>query len=215
MSSLTNFVLGALIARSVSAEDFGVFGIAFTTYVTVLGVSRAIATEPFVVRYPGASVAELDRGMRAATGTALAVGAVVGTLIAVAGTAIGGTLGGAIVILGVLLPGLLLQDCWRFVFFARRMGASAFLNDLMWALVLIPAVLLAVSSGHDTIGWLLGAWGGAAAVAAVLGLAQSHAVPRPQDALRWMREERDLVAPFFAELAVRSAVGLLRTYGIG
>jgi len=215
LSSLTNFILGALVARAVSVEDFGVFAIVFTTYSTALGVSRALATEPFIIRYPAADPERWSRGVRASSGTALAVGVTIGIVTALAGAVIAGTLGAALVILGALLPGLLVQDCWRFVFFARRMGAAAFLNDLLWAAVLIPAILTVVWTGHGTIGWLVVAWGGAGAAGAVFGVVQSRAWPQPQQAIRWLRDERDLASRFFGELAVRSLGGQLGTYGIG
>ncbi len=215
LSSLTNFILGVLIARSVSAVDFGVFSIAFTTYFMMLGVSRALATEPFIVRFPGLAEDEWRRGVRAASGSALAVGVALGIATAAAGLAIQGSLGTALLILGVLLPGLLLQDCWRFVFFAHRRGASAFFNDLVWAVVLIPSVAILSVTGHASVGSLMLAWGAAAAAGALFGLAQSRTLPRPLQIIPWLREQRDLAPRFFGEFAVRTAGGQLGTYAIG
>jgi hypothetical protein len=72
----------------------------------------------------------------AATGTALAVGTVAGVLCIVAGLLLPGQVGPAFIALGVGLPGLALQDSWRFAFFACGRGSAAFLNDLFWTLLL-------------------------------------------------------------------------------
>jgi O-antigen/teichoic acid export membrane protein len=215
LSSLTNFVLGVLVARSVSAFDFGAFSIAFTSYFMMLGVSRALATEPFVVRFPGLPDEEWRRGVRAASGSALAVGIALGVVTVAIGLLISGSLGTALLILGVLLPGLLLQDCWRFVFFAHRRGASAFFNDLLWAVVLLPSVAILSAVGQASVASLMLAWGAAAAAGAVFGIAQSRAMPQPLQIIPWLREQRDLAPRFFGEFAVRTAGGQLGTYGIG
>ena len=41
---------------------------------------------------------------------------------------------GAVLALGIVLPGMLLQDCWRYAFFAAGKGHHSFLNDLAWGL---------------------------------------------------------------------------------
>ena len=45
----------------------------------------------------------------------------------------------AFLALGLILPGLLLQDSWRYSFFALGQGSKAFVNDTVWTLTLVPA----------------------------------------------------------------------------
>ncbi|MYR58605.1 hypothetical protein GTY54_20990, partial [Streptomyces sp. SID625] len=52
-SSVTNFVVGAYVARSLGVTAFGVFSLAWVTYGVVLNVSRGLATDPLVVRFSG------------------------------------------------------------------------------------------------------------------------------------------------------------------
>ena len=54
----------------------------------------------------------------------------------------------AFLALGLTLPGLLLQDSWRYSFFALGQGSQAFVNDTIWALTLVAAA--AVPAGHRT-----------------------------------------------------------------
>lgn len=53
VSSLTNFVVGLYVARSLGATAFGVFSIAWVTYGVILNVSRGLATDPLMVRFSG------------------------------------------------------------------------------------------------------------------------------------------------------------------
>ena len=61
---------------------------------------------------------------------------------------LGGPVGRALLALAVCLPGLLVQDCWRFAFMARGTPRSALLNDGVWAMALVP-LLGAVIAGDD------------------------------------------------------------------
>src|SRR5437764_6373982 len=51
LSSMTNFALAILVARSVSTSALGAFGLAFTTYTITLGATRALCQEPLTVCY--------------------------------------------------------------------------------------------------------------------------------------------------------------------
>ena len=55
---------------------------------------------------------------------------------------LGGTARLAFLALGLTLPGLLLQDSWRYSFFALGRGSQAFLNDMIWAVTLLPALVV-------------------------------------------------------------------------
>src|SRR3954447_19034939 len=48
LSSMTNFALAILVARSVSTSALGAFGLAFTTYTITLGATRALCHEPLI-----------------------------------------------------------------------------------------------------------------------------------------------------------------------
>lgn len=201
LSSLTNFALGILIARSVSTNDLGAFGLALVTYWTALAIGRAITSQPLVIRYTGVPHATWREGTAAATGTMVLVGLAGGIVSVSAGFFIGvdGALGGAFVALGLFLPGLLLQDCWRFAFFAAGRGHAAFVNDLAWAVALFLALALVISTGRVGIVWPMLAWGGAATFASIVGVAQSRVKPNPRRTAWWLRSQRDLAARYAGE----------------
>lgn len=215
LSSLTNLALGVMVARSVSTRDFGAFSIAFLIYMSALGLSRALASNPLVVRFSTGSIEEWRAAARSAGGAAVALGVAVGLGCIGVGLLLEGTLGAALPPLGLTLPGLLLQDTWRFAFFARSTGKAAFLNDLAWAAVLFPGLGALIAFGHSTVGWIVLVWGGAAIVAALLGVLQAGTVPDPRAVWSWWRTHSDLSVRYAGEFAVASGANQSALYGIG
>ncbi|MEU0385602.1 hypothetical protein [Streptomyces chartreusis] len=212
-SSMSNFVVGIYVARSLGVTAFGVFSLAWVTYGVVLNVSRGLATDPLVVRFSGVPDASWRQAVVRASGTALGVGTAIGAVCLVVGLSLGGRVGPAFACLGVLLPGLLLQDAWRFSFFAAGAGRKAFVNDLVWGVALVPAMVVAARVG--TVAAFVLAWGASAAVAAVYGCFQSGIRPRLTGARAWLREHRDLGYRYLVENVSLSGASQLRAYGLG
>lgn len=218
ISSGTNALLSFLVARSVSVGDFGGFALAFTVFSAITGISRALSTTPLSVRFGGAEPDEFDRATGAAVGSALVFGLIGGVGCVVAGLLLDGAAGTALLALGVLLPGLLVQDAWRLVFFAEARPAAAALNDAAWAVMQLTAIGALILAQMSTIGPLLFAWGGAAAAAAVLGYRQAGVRPRPGQTWRWLRKHHDLTRYLLAEFVTVTGaqqVALLLIASIG
>jgi O-antigen/teichoic acid export membrane protein len=213
VSSMTNFVVGVFVARELGVAGFGIFSLAWVTYGVVLNVSRGLATDPLVVRYSGASTADWREATSRAAGTALAVGVAFGVASALAGFAMGGTLGAAFVALAVVTPGMLLQDSWRFAFFAAGQGHKAFLNDSVWAVAMIPLLLLV--STHRSVWIFVLAWGGASLLAAGGGWLQSGIVPHFSGVTAWLRQHKELGSRYLIENVSNSGGVQLRMYGLG
>jgi O-antigen/teichoic acid export membrane protein len=213
MSSLTNFFLSIYVARTLGAVAFGAFSLAYVTYAFALNASRGLSTDPFVVRFSGTDLPTWRRAVARCTGTALIVGLVTGACAIVAGRLLGGTAGLGILALGLTLPGLLLQDSWRYSFFAQGRGHHAFINDTVWAAVLIPSLAFLRISGHANVFWLVFAWGASAAVGAAIGPLQARVMPSPAGAWEWLSRHRDLASRYLAEGSASNASTQLRTYG--
>ncbi|MEV2253219.1 hypothetical protein AB0I94_21990 [Streptomyces sp. NPDC050147] len=212
-SSISNFVVGVYVARSLGLAAFGVFSLAWVTYGVVLSVSRGVATDPLVVRFSGVPVASWRGAVARSSGAALGVGAAIGAACLAGGLAVGGSVGLAFACLGVMLPGLLLQDAWRYSFFAAGSGRKAFVNDVVWGVALVPAMVVAAHVG-SVAAYVL-AWGGSASVAAVYGCFQSGIRPHVTGARLWLREHRDLGYRYLAENTCVSGASQLRAYGLG
>ncbi|EFL36555.1 integral membrane protein [Streptomyces viridochromogenes DSM 40736] len=212
-SSISNFAVGIYVARSLGVTAFGVFSLAWVTYGVVLNVSRGLATDPLVVRFSGVPDASWRGAVARSSGTALGVGAAVGAACLVVGLALGGRVGPAFACLGVMLPGLLLQDAWRYAFFAAGTGRKAFVNDVVWGVALVPAMVVAARVG--TVAAFVLAWGASATVAAAYGCLQSGILPRAARARAWLREQRDLGYRYLVENVSLSGASQLRAYGLG
>jgi O-antigen/teichoic acid export membrane protein len=214
ISSLSNFALGLFVARSVGADSFGAFSLAFITYTVVINAARGLATDPLLVRFSGALVRPWRRATAAASGTALVVGVGVGIFCIAAGLLLPDPLGPAFVALGIGLPGLALQDSWRFAFFAAGRGASAFINDLVWGVLLVLA-LVVMHGRADSAAHCLLAFGGTATLAALLGMVQARALPRPLRAVGWLRTHHELSVRYLVENVSSSGASQVRSFVLG
>jgi O-antigen/teichoic acid export membrane protein len=213
VSSLTNFAVGIFVAHTLGITAFGIFSLAWVTYGVIINISRGLATDPLVVRFSGVSHAAWRDAVGRSAGVALAVGLTTGAASVLIGLAIGGDLGWAFLALGFVLPALMLQDAWRFAFFAAGEGQRAFSNDMVWAIAMIPAMLLAMRDG-SVVAFLL-AWGLSAGVAALYGCVQTGMLPRLTGVSSWLYEQRDLGTRYMIENVSNSGSTQLRMYGLG
>lgn len=204
LSSLTNFGLAVGVANQVGTAEFGAFSIAFAAYLVALTVSRAVSTDPLLIRYSAASPDAWRAATGRATGTAFVVGVVGGLLAIAASIVVGGSLGTALLVLGFGLPALLVQDAWRYAFFAIKRGRSAFVNDLAWTLALGAGFALIVITGQRSIGAFVLAWVGGALAGALVGIVQSGVAPDPMRARAWWREHHDIAPRMATEAAILS-----------
>ena len=214
VSSLTNFAVTIEVARTLDAAQFGAFSVAYVSYSFALNASRGLATDPLMVRFSNSEVPVWRRAVANCTGTSLVVGVVAGLLALVAAAVLDGTTRSTFLALGLTMPALMLQDSWRYAFFALGRGVHSFLNDLIWGLSLVPALLLLKLTGRETAFWFVFAWGAAAGVGAVAGLLQARVIPRLGGTREWLSKHRDLGWRYLAEGTCSSATLQLRTYGV-
>jgi O-antigen/teichoic acid export membrane protein len=213
VSSLTNFAVGIYVARSLGVTAFGIFSLAWVTYAVVLSLSRGLATDPLLVRFSGVPISRWRPAVTQSSSTALLVGLGTGAASLLAGLFIGGVVGSAFVALGLVLPALLLQDSWRYAFFAGGRGRDAFVNDAVWAVALVPALLLADRNG--SVFTFVLAWGAAGAVAAGYGIVQTRVLPVVHGIRSWLAQHRDLGLRYMVENVSMTSAEQLRMYGLG
>ena len=142
-------------------------------------------------------------------------GLATGACALVAAAALHGTLRLAFLARGLSLPGLLLQDSWRYSFFALGRGSHALLNDSVWTLALLPTTALLRITRQHTCSGSSSPGALTAAVAACVGPLQARVTPRPSRAWEWASHRRDLGPRYLAENTANSGSSQLRTYGIG
>jgi O-antigen/teichoic acid export membrane protein len=215
VSSITNFAVSIYVVRELGAVQFGAFSLAYVTYAFVLNASRGLATEPLMVRFSHTNLMTWRRAVAKCTGTATVVGLVGGAFVLAAALLLAGTTRLAFIALGLTLPGLMLQDSWRYSFFALGRGSQAFVNDSIWAVTLLPALAFLRLTGNKNVFFVVLAWGATAAIAAAVGPAQAGVIPRLAGVQEWLSRHRDLGPRFAAENTAAGAASQLRTYGIG
>jgi O-antigen/teichoic acid export membrane protein len=214
VSSLTNYAVSIYVVHSLGAAPFGAFSLAYLTYGFVLNGSRGLCTDPLMIRFSGTKVPEWKRAVVGSTGTAIAWGTLTGAIAIATSLALGGTVGSAFLALGLCLPVLMLQDCWRFAFFTLGRGYHAFINDTIWAVTLMPALILLRSSGHADVFWFTLAWGGTAGIAAVAGAFQARLLPRPFQIGNWLKKQGDIGIRYLASGLLNNVAFQVRGYGI-
>ena len=215
MSSLSNFAVSIYVVHELGAVQFGAFSLAYVTYGFVLNASRGLATDPLIVRFSGTDLPAWRRAVADCTGTAALVGLVAGACVLVVAALLSAAVGAAFLALGLTLPGLLLQDSWRYSFFALGRGSKAFINDTIWVLTLVPTLAMLRVTGHADVFWFVFAWGITGNIAAAAGPWQARVVPRLAGAWRWVLQHRDLGPRYLLEGTTQSVAAQIRVYGIG
>ncbi len=213
VTSLVSFVVGIVVARELGALEFGAFSLAWVTYGVVVNISRGLGTDPLAVRFSGVERPLWRTAVASSSGMAIAVGLILGAACAAVGALLGGHTGAGFIALGIVLPGLMLQDSWRFAFFTSGQGGKAFVSDITWALALVP--LLYLASQDASVTRFVLAWGGAGAFAALVSGLQAGIMPRVSRALHWFRDHRDLSVRYLTENLTISGAYQLRMYGLG
>jgi O-antigen/teichoic acid export membrane protein len=215
LSSLTNFGLAILVARSVSAEAFGAFSIALLTFSFVIGINRATVSDPLMIRFSAAPPEALSHAVRQAAGAALVLGLVGGGLCALIGLLFTGDTRTALVALALALPGLLVQDTWRYGFFAAGRPRAATINDAVWTVVQFGAIGLLMLTGTGSVLLFTLAWGGAALAAGFVGCAQLRTLPDPSQAKRYYDESKHLSIRMGIDYVLNMGAVNLATYMVG
>lgn len=209
ISSLASFMLTAAAARNSDPETFGLFALCLAGYFIVLGVTRALTSEVLVLHFASTHHSVWRSNARDVTGAVIGIGTTVALLGSLATVA--GDQSILVLVFAASLPGALLQDCWRFVFFANRQGPSAVVNDAI-LLTLFAAILgLLRTPSASTV---VGSWGAAAGLSAALGCFQSRMQPNIRGTLRWFRAQRHTCSRFLGEFIASSGVTYLAMFGI-
>ncbi len=216
-SSLTNFVLSYIVLRTLSLGGFGVFAIAYSTYKLVTNAVRSLAGDPLVIRFSAADPAAHRRAASESAATAAMLGAAAG-LVVIAGAMVlaSGSLRETLVVLAVTLPGLMLQDTYRFAFFAAGQPAQAFWNDALWGvlqLAAVAAVIVVVDTPVVAVFVLV--WGVTGGLAGLVAAAQARAFPRFSVGTAWLRSHRGIGSRLLGGATLAKGAAQATDYLIG
>jgi O-antigen/teichoic acid export membrane protein len=211
LSSISNVALTIFVARASTPREFGGYSVAFGAYVVALQISRAIASEPLLIRFSAVSRESARVAAGSGAGATLLFGSVFTSFMVIAGVVIGPPIEAPMILFGVGLPLLLLQDFWRYTLFSYGIARSAALNDAMWLgiqLVGFAALSLTAPDGAAVLAvWLAGG-----ATCSIVGGLQAGVRPRLAAVPEWFRAHSDLIPRYSAEIILQRAAVQLTLY---
>ena len=175
VSSVSNFVTGIAVARLSGAAAFGQYMLVLMVWFVVVGLHRALITEPVIV---ASAHAEDARTLQRQGVTAeLGLGLFVSVTVAAAGlvlASVGISEGVLMLAFSPWFVPLLLQDYWRAMAFNQRRPEHALLNDSVFACVQFVAIGVLWALGWRSAGYIVAAWGLGATAGALLGWFMFH-----------------------------------------
>lgn len=210
-STLSNLAITVAAARVLDRERFGGFALVFAVYVVAIGIGRALAMEPLLVRGVDRSPAPIT----ATVGSMAALGAVAGVGCVLAGAVTGGVAGPPLIVLGACLPLLFAQDGWRYAAFAVERPERALLVDVVWlgAQVVGTAVVAMVHITDPAA--FMAVWAVSGSIGAVAGGVAAAAVPHPAAGVRWAIDNFDFGGPFTMEFLAAGGAGYVALWLLG
>lgn len=211
--SASNVGAIVLAARMLDQRAFGAFSIATVTYTLALGASRSLSTEPLLVR-SGSGAGTVEARRAAAVTASLWAGLTLGFITLVAGGLAQGQVRGALVGLGVCLPGLLAQDAWRYGQFLRQGAHRAAACDAAWLLMQLAFFATLRARGAHDAGSFVAAWGMAGAITGIVCITLTHDWSNRGLGLRWIRTNRDLGARYLVDFLCGAGTTQLTLYAL-
>lgn len=187
--SLSNLMLTVMVARESTAAQFGAFSLAYVVFLVVQGVVRGLVAEPFSVSYSNSSEPDWRDAATNGAGSATSMGGAVGVIISVCGWLVGGTFGQTLCALGILLPGLLLQDFMRYAALAARRPGAAAINDCIQLLLQSVGIAFLVLEVHTSAWQILTAWGLSAWIAGAFSALHLRVRPNLGGMRRWFNRQ--------------------------
>jgi len=214
VSSGSNFLVSVAVGRFGGATELGGFAVALFVWLAIIGINRAVLTEPLIIVEPDLDTpVNLRRALAAQLAVALALGAVVAAVGAVLlMTGVPG-IGGPLLALAAVLPMLLTQDLWRALSFGVHHPKRALANDLVFTAVQVILMAGLIAVGLTSSPWFVIAWGIGAAAGVVVGMVQFHARPATRPRTELLRElwpmSRWLIRDFATLFGAREAYLLI------
>lgn len=215
LSAASNLLLSVIVARTLSAGEFGAFAIAFLIFGLLIATTRATIGQPLQITFSGATEADWKAAVRSALGASVVLGGVAGLVVGGTGLALSNATGYALAAVAVCLPGLLAQDVCRMAFFSSGRAKQAALNDGLWTLLEFAALGAMLLLGVHDVGAFILAWGGSATLAAVAGFGTLRLRPRFAGCLRWMLGQRRLTGYLLAEHILGEGLTQLGVLAVG
>ncbi len=184
LSAASNFIIFLALGRAGGAREVGQFALAFVAYNAVLGLQRAMITDALLAR-PMQDLKGSAPSERRAITSSLILSVAAGTVVLLVGLL---TPFHQLAVLAPLLPALLLEDLFRFMFFRRMRPGLAVACDAVWVAASCIGFVRLQSTPSITAAITIWGLGGLAAAMTGMLLARIGLAP-VRESLRWWKRQ--------------------------
>lgn len=191
--ALANMLLVMVVAREMSADDFGAFSIGFLLYGIGVAVAKAASGQPLQIAHSAEEPEVFRNAVSRAQGATLALALVASAILVVVGLVFDDAIGHVLIALAACLPGLMIQDNYRMAFFANGQAHFAALIDFVKAVLQFVFLFALIALELTEVGILTLSWGLAGTLSAVLAAVIMRSWPDLLAARAWFREKGSLV----------------------
>ena len=180
LASGSNFAVGIVVARVGGPAGLGAFALAYTVWILVTLIYRALITAPMMI-LGDTRRDDRDEFVRLGFAASVILSLMAACIITAVGTALlvvgQHTFGVALLSVAPWILMLNLQDYWRQVGFMEGNPRKSLMNDLVFNAVQAAAFVVVFLVGLHSVFAVVSAWGFGAAVAAVYGFRQFSVHP--------------------------------------
>ncbi|HYI61137.1 MAG TPA: hypothetical protein VEW93_04970 [Acidimicrobiales bacterium] len=211
VSNGTNAAATVLAARELTPVGFGAFAATVVSFTITVGGARALALEAALVRGQ-------ESGRRLMADLSSAVTAFVPVPVVVllgAGALVGGSVGACLVAFAACLPGLVLQDAWRYASFTGRRPRAAFASDVAWLVGMVASFgALTAVRGEIRPEWTVLAWAGPGAVLGMGTVAVQRLRLSARVGVWWIRANLDLGGRYLVDFIGTLGIAQVALYAL-
>lgn len=209
LSSASSFLVMLLVLRRLDLAGVGAYTLGYTFSTLMLVLVRPLVLEPLLIRYTVADPSDRLAASRRAVAAAAAIGLLLGEGAAAASLAVPGKWQPVVLVSGLTLPVVLIQDAWRFHFLAAGRPWSAAANDASCLLATaVLAVVVPVAAGSNVTSMLV-IWGLGPTAGVLLAHCQTRSMPSVRGAWSWLGEQWRLGVPLAGAMVLTQVAGRL------
>jgi O-antigen/teichoic acid export membrane protein len=190
VASASNFVVGIAVARIAGPSGLGAFALAYTVWILLTMLYRAMITEPMVIMGENRRD-DKDEIVRQGVAAVATLGVIASCFVAAVGATclVFGqhTFGVGLLSMAPWILALDLQDYWRQIGFMQASPRKSLLNDLVFNAVQAMAFGAVLLEGLHSVFAVISAWGIGATVAALYGFWQFSIRPTVRKGWAFLR----------------------------
>jgi O-antigen/teichoic acid export membrane protein len=217
VSSLSNALAVLLAAGGLGVGEFGWFAVGLTVALLTSNLTRPVTGVLLVLVGARLEGADARAASRRAAGAGLGWGAALGGLTVLAAAALPLPPAGraVLVVAGLALPALVVQDCLRYVCFRDGRPWRALLSDGTWLAVIVVGLPLLRAGGVSSGSAFLAVWALGAAAGTALALAREGWLPETRTGLAWSWRNRHVARYVLTEQVAAQGAAQLAVLLVG